>query len=166
RDGVGGGRWVFVVEEQWLPGLAQVPGEVVGERAEEDVRFDAVFEAVVDRAQLEWAFEGAEGALDLFELFVGADDLGRFEFAVGDAGAEQVDAVEGRLGRDLVLLAREDEAGIGDLELEVLSDAPAVPDRADGEPDLGLALERALLDAGLDLGERALGGLQQVVAFA
>jgi hypothetical protein len=37
-------------KRQRLPGLAQVPGEVVAEHAEEDVRFDAIFEAVVDRA--------------------------------------------------------------------------------------------------------------------
>jgi hypothetical protein len=48
----------------------------------------------------------------------------------------------------------------------VLAHAPAVPDLADGEPDRRLALERALLDPLLDLGERALGGGEQVVAFA
>jgi hypothetical protein len=54
-DRVGALGRLFVVEEQRLPGAAQVPAEVVGERAEEDVRLDAVLEPVVDRAQLERA---------------------------------------------------------------------------------------------------------------
>jgi hypothetical protein len=48
----------------------------------------------------------------------------------------------------------------------VLLDAPAVPDRADGEPDRGPAAEGALLDAAGDLREGALGGLKQVLALA
>jgi hypothetical protein len=51
------------------------------------MRSDAVFEPVVDRAQLKRALERAEGPLDLFQLFVGADDVGRRELAVGDARA-------------------------------------------------------------------------------
>jgi hypothetical protein len=78
-DRIGLGRGALVGEKQLGPGLAQVPGEVVGERAEEDVRLDAVLEAVVDGTQLERALELAEGALNLLELLVGAHDLGRFE---------------------------------------------------------------------------------------
>jgi hypothetical protein len=52
--GPGRGVWlgggVFVVEEQLGPGLAQVPLEVVGEHAEQDVGAHAVLEPVVDRA--------------------------------------------------------------------------------------------------------------------
>jgi hypothetical protein len=82
-----------------------VPGEVVGEHAEEDVGLDALLEPVVDGAQLEPALERAEGALDLVELLVGAHDVGRFELRAGDAGAQDVDAVERGLGGDLLLLA-------------------------------------------------------------
>jgi hypothetical protein len=48
----------------------------------------------------------------------------------------------------------------------VLAHPPAVPDLPDGEPDRGLAGECALLDPSLDLGERALGRGEEVVAFA
>jgi hypothetical protein len=77
------GRRLLVVEQQRLPGLAQVPGEVVGEHAEEDVGIDALLEPVEDGAQLEPALERTEGALDLLELLVGAHDVGRFELRAG-----------------------------------------------------------------------------------
>jgi hypothetical protein len=72
------------------------------------VRADAVLEAVVDRAdqQLE-ALERAEGAFDLFELPVGAQDLGGCERLLGDGGAQHVDPVEGGLALDLLVLAVE-----------------------------------------------------------
>ena len=97
-----GSGWVggcSSVEQQRLPGPAQVPGEVVGEHAEEDVGLDVLLEPVVDGAQLEPALERTEGALDLLELLVGAHDVGRFELRAGDAGAQDVDAVERGLGR-------------------------------------------------------------------
>ena len=53
--------------------------------------------------------EPAEGALDLLELLVGAHDVGRFELRAGDAGAQDVDAVERGLGGDLLLLAVEEQ---------------------------------------------------------
>jgi hypothetical protein len=77
-----------------------------------------------------------------------------------------VDAVERRLPLDLLALAAEVEAGVGDLDLEVLLEAPAVPDRTDGEPDFGAARERAPLDTRGDLFEGALGGLQELLALA
>src|SRR5437899_2415327 len=98
--------------------------------------------------------------------FVGADDVGCWKLACDDAGAQHVDAVECGLGADLFLFTLEGETAVADRELEVLADAPAVPDRADSESDRGLALERALLDALLDLGERTLGGLEQVLTLA
>ena len=68
--------WGLVFEEHRRPGVAEMPGEVVGEHAEEHVRADAVVEAVMDRADLQLgAFEGAKRALDLFEILVGAHDL-------------------------------------------------------------------------------------------
>ncbi len=144
-----------------------MPGQVVGEHAEEDVRPDAVFEAVVDRADLELgALEGAECALDLFEALVGAHDVAGWQRSRGNARAQDVEAVERGLGRDLGGLARVTEAGVRDLDLEVLLDAVALERRADREADLVGALKRAALDALLDLLEAALGRLQQVLALA
>jgi hypothetical protein len=75
---------VLVFEEQGRPGGAQVPGEVVGEHAEQDVRADAGFEVVVDRADLEFgAFERFERALGLLEALVGAHDIVACELCRG-----------------------------------------------------------------------------------
>jgi hypothetical protein len=52
-DRIRGERRLLVLEEQRRPSLSEVPGEVVGERAEQHVRAHAVLEAVVDRADLE-----------------------------------------------------------------------------------------------------------------
>jgi hypothetical protein len=50
-----------------------MPFDVQGEHAQEDVRADAVLEAVVNRADLQLgALERAKVALDLFELLVSA----------------------------------------------------------------------------------------------
>src|SRR5271166_1194075 len=52
-DGVVAGGWVLVGEGHRRPGLAQVPDQVAGQHADQHVGFDPVFEAVVDRAQVE-----------------------------------------------------------------------------------------------------------------
>jgi hypothetical protein len=127
----------------------------------------ALVEAVVDRAQLELdPLEGAEGALGLGERLVGADDIGGGELRARDARAQDVDPVEGGLGGDLVLLAPVGEAVVLDLELEVLTHLEAVPDLADGEPDLRFAPERSRLDPRLDRGQFALGGGEQLLTAA
>ena len=80
------------------------------EEADQDVRADPVVGAVVDGAQQQRAFEVAEGALGLQELFVAERDvLGRER---GVAGGEQVLAVETLLGSDLVVVEQE-PAGAG-----------------------------------------------------
>jgi len=53
---------------------------------------------------------------------VAAHGLGCAHLALGEAGADHVDAVECRLGGDLLLADREVEAGIFDDEFEVLGD--------------------------------------------
>ena len=52
-DGVGTDGPVLVGEQQRFPRGFQVPGEVVGEHADQHVRADAVLEVVVDRADLQ-----------------------------------------------------------------------------------------------------------------
>ena len=53
RDRIGAGGPVLVGEQQGLPRGFLVPGEVVGEHADQHVRFDAVGEVVVDRTDLQ-----------------------------------------------------------------------------------------------------------------
>src|SRR5450755_2058830 len=52
-DGVGADGPLFVGEQQGFPRGFEVPGEVVGEGADEHVRADAVLEVVMDRADLQ-----------------------------------------------------------------------------------------------------------------
>jgi len=92
--GLGGGL-VVVVEEDGSEGLAHVPFEVVGEHAQQDMGADAVGAAMVDGADLEIdGLMAAEGALDPGELLVAGDNAGGVEGRGGEAGAQDVDAVE------------------------------------------------------------------------
>src|SRR5271166_5150797 len=62
----------------------------------------------------------------------------------------------------------EAEAGISDVEIEMLGHLVFVDDFADRERDLGGAAQRITFarDGGLDAGEVALGGGQQILALA
>ena len=60
-----------------LWGLAQVPGEVAGEHADQDVGADPVGEAVVDGPQVQVVGLGdAEVPSGVFEILVGGDHCG------------------------------------------------------------------------------------------
>jgi hypothetical protein len=52
-DGVAAGRAVLVGEGQRGPGLAQVPGQVAGEHADQHVGFDPVLQPVPDGPQVQ-----------------------------------------------------------------------------------------------------------------
>ena len=65
------------------PGAAQVPDEVRGEHADQDVGLDAVFEAVVDRAQVQVVdLDVAPVSFHMGQVFVG-DDTGGVELSAG-----------------------------------------------------------------------------------
>ena len=110
--------------------LLEFEGDVVGEHAEEDVRADAVFEVVVDRADLDRVLHRAERALGHLELLVGADrGAARRAGVRGEGGADHVEAVEGGLAGDLLGLALVGEGAVGDLQGEVLGDLVLVDRR-------------------------------------
>jgi len=76
---------------------------------------------VEDRAYLQIdCLDRTEGALDLCQALVGGDRGIGVERLPGEAGADDVQAVERRLGVDAALLALPAEAGVGDREFEVL----------------------------------------------
>jgi len=130
----GGGVFVGVGER--CPGAAEVPDEVGGEHAEQHVGADAVFEAVVDRAQVQVdGLDRAEVAFDVGELFVGGDRGGGVEALGGHAGADDVDAVQRGLGGDLLDAAGDGQGGVGDLEVEVFGHLVLVDQRAGLERD-------------------------------
>ena len=135
----------MIVEQEGCEILAQVPLDVVGEHAEEDVGSDAVRSSVVDGADLEvHRFEASEGAFDPGEVLVGADGASGVEALGLDIGADDVDAVELFFGGDLLVEAFEGEGVLGDLGVEVLGDLVSVDDLSDADADSVLAAEGPL----------------------
>ena len=107
-DGVGafggGGGFVVVDEQDWGQGLFHVPADVVGQHAQEHVGAHPIGQAVADGAHVEFGVEGAEEPLDVFESLVAQHHIVVVRVSVGQAGAQHVDAVEGGLGGDGLVL--------------------------------------------------------------
>src|SRR5262249_30600808 len=149
------------------PGVAQVPGEVAGEHADQHVAADALFEAVEDRAQGQVVgLEVAEVPLDVFEVLVGADHAGCVQVGGGGGGAQHVDPIERGFGVDLGLTAGDGQAGVGDGDLNVLAGVVLVDHLAGGDPDLRRSGQPSRLHAGDNGGQQPFGRLQQVLALA
>ena len=97
-------------------------------------------EPVVDRPDVQIdGLQAAEGALDAGEALVGADHVIGGQSFVLDTGADDMKAVEPRLGGDAVGIAGEGEAVCGDGDVEQLGELVAVLDAANGAGDLVLA---------------------------
>ena len=160
---------VMVVEEHGGEASTHVPFEVVGEHAQQDVGADPVGRIVMNGAHLEVdGFEATEGALDAAQAFVSGDGAWGIEITGGQAGAHDIEAVEGGLACDGVRVAGVTEGVVGEVEVEVfghlvLAHAPAYPKR-----DVLAAGEWALLTfgGGHDGVEQPLGGAQQLFALA
>ena len=105
---------------------------------------------------------------DVFESLVAQHHIVVGEGVGGQAGAQHVDAVEGGLGGDGVLVAAEGERVLGDGDGEVLGHLERVDHLADPQPDGVLAAQRPTLTAGgrSDLVELRFGGGEQLAAFA
>ncbi len=85
-DGVAPAGRVLVGVGQGCPGTAQVPDQVAGEHADQDVGADAFFEPVVDGPQVQVVgFDVAEVPLDVFEVLVGGDHGGASSWLAGTA---------------------------------------------------------------------------------
>src|SRR6185312_5138968 len=171
-DGVGafGGcaGFVVVVEQDGGQGLFHVPADVVGQHPQEHVGAHPIGEVVADGPHVEFAVEGAEEPLDVFESLVAQHHIVVGEGVGGQAGAQHVDAVEGGLGGDGVLVAAEGERVLGDGDGEVLGHLERVDYLAGPQPDGVLAAQRLTLTAGgrSDLVALGFGGGQQLAAFA
>lgn len=126
-SGYCGGRPVVILEQQRRQRPAHVPGDVIGEHAEKDMRPHPAGEAMVHGADLEVdRLERAEGALDPGEALVGEDCRAGIEILRRHRGAQDIEAVERRLTGDRRLVAREVERLLGDGPPEVLGHlAPA-----------------------------------------
>ena len=144
-----------------------MPGEVAGEHADQHVGFDAFFEPVEYRAQVQVVgFDVAEVPLDVFEVLVGGHDAGSVELAGRYGGAQHVEPVEGGLGADLVLPPCHGQAGIGDGDLKVLAGLVLADHLAHLDADVRGAGQPPGGHAGGDGGEQFLGGGQQVLPLA
>src|ERR1017187_10816386 len=111
-DRVGGGGDVLVGEGELGECLAQVPGEVGGEHADQHVAADVSFEVVAGGPQAGVVGLGdAEVPPGVFEVLAGGDGTGGIEGLGIDAGADHVYPVVGGLGGDLLLVAPVSEAG-------------------------------------------------------
>ena len=98
-----------------------MPLDVVGQHAEEDVGADSIAQTVMDGADLEIdRLHRAKGALDLRQGFVMAHTTRAIQALWADRGADDINAIEGRLRGNGVLLAGEGERRVGDGEGEVL----------------------------------------------
>ena len=65
------------MEEERRQGVAQMPFDVIGEHAEEDMGAHAVCRPVSDRPDVEIdGFQGPEGAFDTGEILIGLHRLG------------------------------------------------------------------------------------------
>ena len=82
--------------------------------------------------------EGAEEPLDVFESLVAQHHIVVGEGVGGQASAQHVDAVEGGLGGDGVLVAAEGERVLGDGDGEVLGHLELVSHLAHPQRDLVL----------------------------
>ncbi len=122
---------------------------------------------VEDRTHLQHGrLQRAEGALDLRQTLVGAHHRIVAEGALGEAGADDVEAVEARLGLDRlrVALGGESLRGIVELPAEVLAHLAAAQG-AEAAVQL-VAAELARRVVGGHLEGVGLGALQQRVALA
>lgn len=87
------------------PLAGEAGADPVGEEADADMVDDALGLAMEDGADLEVAFEFAEGFFDFEEIFVVGLDLRGIGPGDGEVGVEEIPTVVGGLGGDGVLLA-------------------------------------------------------------
>ena len=96
---------------------------MVGEHAQQDVGAHALWAPVVDGPHHEVdGLAAAEGTLDAAQSLVGAHRVSGSELALGQAGADDVEGIEGRLFGDPLCVAPPDKAVISDLQVKVLGD--------------------------------------------
>src|SRR5258708_22088042 len=104
--------------------------------------------------------------LDVLEVLVGGHHAGGVQLADGDGGTQHVEPVQGGFGVDLVLLAGDRQAVIGDRDGEVLAGLVRADHLSDLDADLAGGAELAGLDAGDDGGQQLLGGGHRGLALA
>ena len=164
--GGAGRRAVVVLEQERREAPAHVPLDVVGEHAEEDVGADVVGGIDIDGTHPEEVLDGAEGLLDTGEALVGFDGRLAADGLGGEAGADDIDAVELGLGRDAVVAPGPGECVVGGGDVEVLFDLLAVGVAADATVDVVPSTQPGVTDRGGDVLEDVFGGAEKVFALS
>src|SRR5665811_1653755 len=113
---------------------------------------DSCFGPVVDRTQVHVdGFDGPEVSFHSGQTLVGSYHLGGVHLLGAHGGADDVEAVQGRLGGDLVLVAGEGERVFGDVQGVVLDHLVPAHDLADPDPDLAGTVQAPGSHGGDDL---------------
>jgi len=101
----------LTIEQQWLPGFAQVPFDVVGQHAEEDVGTHPIRQMMVDGPDLQvHALQAPKGPFHLGQAVVVGLRIFGLQLGRRNLGAEHVDAVRRGFVVDQILIAPPGEA--------------------------------------------------------
>ena len=156
---------VVVLKQHWCQRPAHVPLDIEGEHAEEDVGADPVGLVHIQGTDIEIGLGVAEGALHGGEVLVGFDGgVGRDCLRI-ETGTNNIHTVEVRLGSDALLPALPGERRIGDGDINMLADLPAVDVPSDGLVDGGGACPVPGPDRGCDLLQRLFRRHKKILAF-
>src|SRR5262245_27364889 len=102
---------ILVGKHQFLPGLAHVPLDIVGEHAQENVRAHTGLETMMDGPDLEiHGLERAKRPFHRAQSLVVAHDITAAHRPLGDARTDNIDAIERRFGSNLTATKSEVEA--------------------------------------------------------
>lgn len=157
---------ILIVEDERHPGRLEVPDDVLGEHADEEVGADALLEPVVDGTNQEvHALEGPERALHMLQRLVGPRDIGVVEFGLAQRCTDDVDPVHLGFCSDGGLVHLEREVRVRDVENDVLGHVVLVDHLADPHPDGFSSHQLAVRDHALDLLEFLAGRAEHLVAL-
>jgi len=153
------GRKVFdpTGRQGWEP---QMPLDMVGEHAEEDMSPHPVRGPMPDRPDVQIdALQGSERPFDVREILVGLNRLCGVQMLGRHAGSDHIDAIQPRLCRDLIEPSMPREMTVADRDDEVFGHLSFVEDRADRQANLGSVTQGGVLAADLrfDPGQIAFG---------
>ena len=126
------------MEQERCQRLAQIPFDVIGEHAQEHMGAHAIGVPVkrIGRISRSTVFIERKAQFDSGEILVGLNRVRGAEVLSRHAGADDIDAVELGLGRDLIGLAGPAEVSVADVEGEVLGHLPGIHDFANRQADL------------------------------
>src|ERR1700730_2433097 len=137
-----------------------MPLDMIGEHAEEDMSAHSVCGPMPDRPDFQIdALQGSERPFDAREVLVGFNRFCGAQMLGRHAGSDYVDAVEARLGLDLIEPSVPGKMAIADRDRKVLSHLSFVESRTDRQANLGSAPQGSVLatDLRFDPGQLALG---------